>query len=162
MNDSKTPVLAGTERNVHNIVSNLKFISKIKSYHKVDTNKLTIIEDTMWNNIQRIFQRGSSRKSTFDFIKTQVTDAFEICKGLLRSHEYEYEYNMGVMVMEAIISSRCGIETLFKTYENDKMFISEIETLLSTIDTKLNTLYKIYPSLRPQPIGADPPKEDDL
>ena len=60
----------GGERSVQDIVSKLKFISKIKEGELVDVHSLTVMEAGVPTSIYRtFFTRSESRKITLDFLR---------------------------------------------------------------------------------------------
>ena len=127
----------GSERSVQDIVSRLKFISKIKEGELVDVHSSTIMELGWTASIYRtFFTRNESRKITLDFFRQTISNAFDMITLYLNMKDMFYKH-IGLMIFEALQESKSGICNHGKTYKKDRMYMSQIETLLLTLDTEL-------------------------
>lgn len=139
-----------SEQTIHDVVSKLKFISKIKKSMKVDIHSLRMYEDTLFTNICRSFVRQASRHETIEFVRTIVNQGFDIGSHHLKKDQSKDQlcHQLGLMIIKEISEAKVGIKNLTETYHHDKMFVSRIETLLSTIDAKLEVFTRSYPELK--------------
>lgn len=134
----KNFVIDGGDRSVQDIVSKLKFISKIKPEEKMDVATLALNENTIITSIHRtLLSRGESRATTLEFIRATIGEAFDISSRYMKRDEYFFR-GIGKMVLESLKEINIGLENLKETYKTDRMFISRIETLQRTLDAKLN------------------------
>lgn len=123
------------------IVANLKFISKIKVGEKVDVQSQQLHVNNWITGIYRTFiARRESRDLTFSYFRSVVTNAIEFIRALATSG-VENDKKIS-SIMEALEESKIGFTNLKKTYEDDRMFESKIETLLSTIDVMIRDAFK--------------------
>ena len=127
----------GSERSVLDIVSRLKFISKIKEGELVDVHSSTIMEAGWQSSVYRtFFTRREGRKITLDFFRQSISNAFDMITLYLNMKDVFYR-QIGVMIFETLQESKSGISNHGKTYRNDRMYVSQIETLILTLDTEL-------------------------
>lgn len=129
--------LDGREKSVQDVVSKLKFISKITIGEIVDVGTLTLMDNTWKTSAYRtILARGESREKTFELFAETTSIAFEMATEYL-SDSTPFLYNIGLMIMDAIQESKQGILNHSKTYGEDKMFVARSETLIKTIEAKI-------------------------
>ena len=62
----------GADRNVQDVVSKLRFLSKIKKGEKINVATLTLSEDNWINNFHRCISAIESREMSLDFIKRVI------------------------------------------------------------------------------------------
>lgn len=131
---------------IQQLKSSLKFISKWKKHWKIDTHNLTIYPNTLLNNIYRTLIRGASRNETIDFVSTTVDNSFHAALYCLQLNVDDNGLNnqQGLSLLEDIFAAKIGIETLKETYNQDKMLISQVETICDNIDAKMLALSKTY------------------
>lgn len=140
-NSLKNFVVDGSERSVQDIVSKLKFISKIREGEIVDVSNLSLSERNWKTSMYRtLFARKESRHMTLDFFRQVVGEAFDLATLYLRSEEQFFQ-NIGSMIISALQESKAGILNHAKTYSHDRMHVSKTETLLRTLDTKISDLH---------------------
>jgi hypothetical protein len=127
----------GSERSVQDIVSKLKFISKIEEGEIVDVRSSTIMEVGWTSSLYRtFFTRNESRKTTLDFFRQIISNAFDMITLYLNAKDSFY-IQIGTMIFESLQESKIGIANHGKTYRKDRMYISQIETLILTLDKEL-------------------------
>lgn len=132
-------VIDGSDKSVQDIVSKLCFLAKIQKDEKVDVSHLSLQLDTWWTMFLRTVSREQSRERTLTFIREITDDALEMCARCLQSKE-NFHIKMGNAILNKLIESKEGICNLLHTYENDKMFIAKLETLILILDTKIEDL----------------------
>lgn len=135
----------GGEEIVRKTISKLVFISKIQESDVIDTRTMTINKNT-WDNrlyrtIMNFLTRGESRQTTLNFIILTFKEAFDL---VYRYKDFEskkvtdtFYKDIIDQIIAAVKDSKIGLTSLKKTYMNDSMFVSEIETLIKLIDAKL-------------------------
>ena len=134
----------GSERSVQEIESKLKFISKINEGELVDVRTLTIMENGPVTSFYRTFlTRSESRNITLDFFKRVIGDAFDIIVMYLKEKD-GFSHHIGDIMLESLKDSKEGILNHKNTYRKDRMYTSEIEALILTLDTKLDEFNKIF------------------
>lgn len=111
------------------ILSKLKFITKIKEGYRIDTKYMCLQENTFFTRVWRtIFQ--DNRNMAFTMLKTTLDKAFEIIEGHWNNQSQR-------LIMRELIDEikRCieGLRNFQKTYEFDTMFCCEVETLIVDI-----------------------------
>lgn len=137
----KNFVTDGSERSVQDIVSKLKFIAKIKEGEKVDVQSLIIVDAEQWSSriYRTLIARGESREATLEFVRNVIGEAFDLAiRYLTRGQEFFRQ--IGDMIVQSLQESKQGLLNLTKTYRDDRMYTSRIDTLVTTIDTKTSDI----------------------
>jgi len=129
-------VVNGDEKSVQDTLSRLKFIAKVKEGEKLDIESQTVQDNSYIVNVIRTFFRNESRNRTITFIRTTYGEAFELIEGYLKN-ESLFAKNLTELILKSINDSQVGLENLAKTYEDDRMFVAKIETIIDTINAKL-------------------------
>lgn len=133
----KACALDGGERSVQDIVSKLKFLSKIKKGEKLDVNSLLLYPDNFQTTVYRtLMTKGESRTATLKFMITLFNDAFDLASKYLRKDDV-FLKEIGNMIVSSLQESKSGIEGFIGTYSDDRMFVAQLETLNKTLDAKL-------------------------
>lgn len=136
----KSFVIDGSERSVQDIVSKLKFISKIKEDEVVDVTSLSLAEKGWATSAYRTYRAiiardNESRDDTLEFFRQVTEKAFDLAGKYLTSNDVFYQ-EIGTMIINALQESKVGISNHAKTYKKDRMHVSKIETFITTLDTK--------------------------
>jgi len=127
------------EKTVYLVLSKLKFLSKIKPNEKINVKNMTLVEhDRFQVNLYR-FVYGESRQTTLDFINSVLSEAIDICSSYLFREEKFYR-QIGGMLLEGVEECRQGITNLTTTYTDDRMFVSKLDTLMKTLNIKMDEL----------------------
>lgn len=133
-------VLDGSNHSVQDIVSKLKFIAKVKPHEWMDVTRLQLYEKTYWNSFYRtLFTRSESRNATLEFIRLVYAEAFELAFKYSTTSA-NFRHAVAKMILDAMGEAKAGIDNLKKSYENDRMFVSKLETLTDIFDTKIKEL----------------------
>lgn len=136
----KSFVIDGSEHSVQSVISKLKFISKIKEGEKIDVSTLTLCDNTWLSSLYRtLLRRGESREATLIFIRGVLGEAFDLAYNYLCREERFYK-DIGKTIIISLQESKSGLSQLANSYLDDRMFISKIEALISTLDTKIKDL----------------------
>nr|QBK86401.1 MAG: uncharacterized protein LCMAC102_01960 [Marseillevirus LCMAC102] len=132
----KSFVIDGSERSVQDIVSKLKFMSKIKEGEIVDVQSLTLMEKGWGTSAYRtLVARGESRKATLEFFRIVIGEAFDLASRYLK-RDGQFFHDIGSMIVVALQEAKSGLANHSKTYKDDRMHMSKIETLVQTLDTR--------------------------
>jgi hypothetical protein len=142
----RTFITDGSEHSTQNIISKLKFISKIKEGEKVDIQSCQVVDAEYWpSRIYRtVLARGESRNTTLDFIKMTIGEAFELCSKYFKIDQDFYQ-QIANTIAKSIQESKAGLKNLSKTYKDDRLFVSKVEALLTTLDTEIEDMMKQFP-----------------
>ncbi len=132
---TKSFAVDGSERSVQDIVSKLKFISKIREGEKLDVKSLTLGEGFKDSVYRTFVARNESRYTTLEFIRMIVHEAFDLASKYLQKEEKFFK-DIGKMVITSLNECKSGLLNLIKTYSEDRMYISRLETLMTTLETK--------------------------
>lgn len=131
------------DKSVYDILSKLKFISKIKEGEVVDVRSLTIMEVGMATSAYRTFiTKDEGRDNTLKYFRQIISEAFDMITLYLNKKD-KFCRQIGIMIYDALVESKPGINSHIKTYSNDRMFVSKIETLIVTLDTELEEIKNI-------------------
>jgi len=112
------------------IISKLKFISKIKAGQKIDTRSMRIQENTFFNAFMRTLfpDNRTNALVLFKEIIDKSFQAIEPCKDNI----------LVANIIDDIRNCIAGLENFKTTYIDDVMFTCEIDTLIDDIELKLN------------------------
>ena len=122
--------------NIKEIISNLKFISKLEVGDKIDTKNLYRMQPGYLSTIYRTIS-FDSRKSTLAFISKTVSNVFELLERLEKSNTDLYN-----SIITDLTSTYVGLNNLKETYNNDIKFQCDIDTLIQIIQSEINNKYK--------------------
>lgn len=133
-------VLDGSNRSVQDIVSKLKFISKFEQTQWMDVTKLQLYEKNWYNRVYRtIFTRAECRDATLEFVRVVFAEAFDLA-AKHNSSVAPFRRSIAKMIVEALKEAKNGVENLKIAYEDDKMFVSRLDTLTTILDHKIKEL----------------------
>jgi hypothetical protein len=118
------------------ILSKLKFISKIQEGEKINVKYLYVQQDGFMTKLSRTFYNLDNRGNTLNFVENTVKRSFEIIKLYINSDKLS-ERTICYNIIKDLEISKSGILNLMKTYIHDNMFISRMETLMDDIDINL-------------------------
>jgi len=128
----------GTEKTIQDILSKLKFVSKIQKGYKVNVKELSFNNNNFLEWIKRKWY-GETKEDTLKFVEDLYDLSFKTIINFKKRDELFYR-NMSNNILNALQDSKEGIHSLIETYKEDVMFVSRIEALESTLDTKINML----------------------
>jgi hypothetical protein len=130
-----------TGQQIHDVVSKLTFLSKVEKNERIDVRTFWVVQDNLLSKVYRtLFTRGESRYTTFDFILRLMDDAYNIIDTALKNMDNEncqHHLKLVNIIIDAIQESKKGIENLKLTYMNDRMYISKLDSLMKTNETKM-------------------------
>ncbi len=126
-----------SESLVLDALSKLGFVSKIKMGEKIDVASLTIVSAHSWgSSAYRTATWGAeSRDVSYEFLQKLVDDSVQLVKMYL-GEKKEYYQTIGVKLVLGLLECIPGIQNLAKTYHDDRLYVSKLETLIEIIKTK--------------------------
>lgn len=132
------------ERN-REVRTRLKFISRIQPGEKVNVKNLRI-ENT---NILTPFMRaifGESRDTLISFLSSTIDVSFEILQAYVASKKIADQI-ICAHIMKDLVNSIKGLDSIKRTYEDDKMLGGRVDTLIETINAKVQEYECDYPEI---------------
>jgi hypothetical protein len=117
-------------------ISRLKFIGRIQIGDKVNLKSMYIQPDGLITQLLRSINQDN-RSKTLIFLQDTISKTFEILKC------YEGSTRLSDQIMCANLisdlrNSKNGLNNLKETYNLDVKFVCDLDTLLQTIDAKLD------------------------
>jgi hypothetical protein len=116
------------------IISRLKFIGRIKKNEKINTQHMYIQPCGILTAINRTIFQQDNRNNTMNFVQKTVEDSFN----LLDKYREDEDFLMSGHIIDDLLSSKVGLESLKETYVTDLKFCCDIDTLLQLISSRLN------------------------
>ena len=118
------------------LLSNLKFLSKIKKDQKINVRDMFIQENNWTTSISRTVYKVDNRKNTLHFIQNLITTSFSTCKSLINS-DIKSDNTMAQSLLKGLLNSRNGIENLKYTYKDDIHFACILDTIIENINVQI-------------------------
>jgi hypothetical protein len=97
------------------ILSKLKFISKIQEGEKINVKYLYVQQDGFMTKLSRTFYNLDNRGNTLNFVENTVKRSFEIIKLYINSDKLS-ERTICYNIIKDLEISKSGILNLMKTY----------------------------------------------
>lgn len=122
------------------IISRLKFISKIQSGEKINTRTSknpTIQPEGIITTISRSVFNIDNRENTLTFLNSTVKRSFELLS-LYSRGETIFDRTMTANLNEDLRSCLTGLINIKGTYNTDVMFCCKIDTLIQDIEARLS------------------------
>lgn len=134
----------GLEKPIKDIISKLLFISKINVGEKLNTKEFFVRD----NNIitQRLIRTiknyiyndlGEYKQDALKFLENTIKEALEFVY-IYYTKQDEFSKNIAFLLLKNIHECKQGIENLSQTYSNDRNFVSDIQSLIQTLNLKLD------------------------
>lgn len=118
------------------LLSNLKFLSKIKQDQKINMRDMFIQDNNWATSLSRTIYNVDNRKNTLHFIQGLIRNSFSTCKNLIKS-DNQSDYTMAQSLLKAILTSRIGIANLKYTYQDDIHFACILDTIIENINVEI-------------------------
>ena len=125
------------------LLSNLKFLSKIKKDQKINVRDMFIQENNWTTSLSRTVYKVDNRKNTLHFIQNLITTSFSTCKSLISS-DNKSDYTMAQSLLKGLLNSRNGIENLKYTYKDDIHFACILDTIIENINVQITEFNDIH------------------
>jgi hypothetical protein len=125
------------------IISNLKFIGKIKTGEQINIDSLSICSRNMFSGFYRSLY-GESRDKTFNFFSLIIKRAFEKVQAFISSERMP-DKMLCIQILKNLQLSIIGLNNLKETYKDDRSFVCDLETLIENIESKLEEIKSMKP-----------------
>nr|WNL49798.1 hypothetical protein MarFTMF_282 [Marseillevirus sp.] len=112
------------------ILSELKFLSKLRKGEKIMVKTMTVQQGDFFSGLYRTFV-GETREATLDFI----CEVWDKTVELICDEETTEECRKSLC--ENLNESRKGVISLIGTYEDDRYFCSRLESLVATTENQI-------------------------
>lgn len=120
---------------IEDTISKIKFISKLKKGEKFSIRNMYTQPPGLQTTITRtIF--CDSRKDSIEFIRYTINAGIEIVEKYQNSKK-PHKQKIAINLIQDLIQCQSGIKNLMETYSDDRMFQSEMETVLQMLKTKI-------------------------
>jgi len=119
------------------IISRLKFIGKLKKGEKVNTRHMYVQPDGFGTTLSRTFVYQDNRGNALNFCQETIGRAFELLITYERSENNSDNVLFGHLIKD-LEQAMVGLNNLKFTYVSDTKFCCDMDTLLQTIQAKLN------------------------
>jgi hypothetical protein len=127
------------------IISQLKFISKIKPGEQVNVDNLSICSRNLFSGIYRTMY-GESRDKTFNYFSVTIRRAFEKLAAFCNSERIS-DQMLCSQIVENLQGCIAGLSNAKDTYKDDRRFVCDVETLIEGIDSRLEEFRINKPNL---------------
>ncbi len=145
-NTAKTFSLTGGDIPVENVITKLKFLSKVKPGEKINVKRLFVRADpdTDWyqwflRSCTTIVAGGESKEETHDFIKFIYNETIDLICVYNTEPTDAFKQSIAMMLVKNLQASKPGIESLKLTYAGDK-FESQIDAIVETTEARLKVV----------------------
>lgn len=141
--------ISGKEESLERILSTLKFIAKIREGEKIDVKTMSIVRPDFPSRAYRTFISRESRNETFEFIKTSINKAIDMVYYYLsmdrksdrnssdKNTKDNFHRDVAKVIITNIVEAKKGLYNLTVTYEEDRKFVTDIETVMETLEIKI-------------------------
>ena len=133
------------KRMEHNndILSKLKFISRIQKGEKINVNGLYIQTEGYATTISRTFVRPESRQQTLSFLQTTIEKSIELIREYISSENYAKNLS-SLNIIDDLTESKKGVNNLKTTYSEDIMFGCNMDSLIQNIDIEISDIKRAH------------------
>lgn len=139
-------ILNGGDRSVQDIMSCLKFISKIKVGDVVDVGSRTLMKKCISTSLYRtMIARKEGRGKALDFFRVTIGESLDVASEYLKidKNANTFYKDIATVIINSLNDVKKGIINHSKTYAYDCDHVSKIETLLDFLDIEIKELVRI-------------------
>lgn len=135
------PTLEEEEKVIHELISRLKFISKIQINQIVDLKSFSVMQPSLSTSLYRTCIRmgTENREEVLAFFCNTINSSIDYATKYSKIKD-KYHEMICHLILNALEQSKAGILHYKKTYAKDIMYCSKIETLLETFHVKFRNL----------------------
>lgn len=141
---------------VQQLISTLKFFSKLEDDEKIDVADLGVQKDNWMTSVWRTFQRKESKEKSLVFIQKIYEESIQCAEFLIKGTE-PFHKDIGNLLIKSLEEAQKGVETRKELYKDNKKFVSDIETFITVATSKIKHLKEI----KRQVASADKATEED-
>lgn len=136
-----------TDKHVHRLLSKLLFISKLRPNEKIDSSSVSFVENTWSTSLSRTWKTyiagtEESRYSTLKFIQDTTNEAIKTINTYIVSTNSR-EKQIGILIFTRLKDATKSLYTLSETYQDDRSFVSQIESLIELLHNKMAEIVEI-------------------
>lgn len=148
---NKNSNIQNSDSDTHSeVMSKLKFISKIRKGDKINVRYLYIQPDNITTKLSRTLYNVDNRINTLNFIETTIRRGFEVIT-LHSNSDRTYDIQVRENVIRDLSSCKEGLINIKETYIDDIMFRCKVDTFIQEIDAKLGEI--IMSNIEPEDIN---------
>jgi len=132
---------------VQDVVSKLKFLSKLQPGEKIQVNGLCIVENSWYGKITRhLTSKGKTAKEILESREISLDFVNELCENGLKiafsvvDKSGRCQQEVWTMILTSLKEFQPGIKNLMISYETDRLFVSKVETFISILNAKIKEL----------------------
>lgn len=132
---------------VQDVVSKLKFLSKLQPGEKLQVNGLSIVENSWFGKIYRhLTSKGKTAKEILESREISLTFINELCELALKiafsvvDKDGRCQHEVWVMILSSLKEFQPGVRNLMISYETDRLFVSKVETFIDLLNAKIKEL----------------------
>jgi len=123
-------------------ISRLKFIGKIQKSEKINVRYMIIQPEGFLTKISRSIFNQCNRVNTLNFIRTVISQTFEIIEDYSKANTTESNKYIRVNIITDLKQAKIGLINIKETYIYDSKFICDIDTVIEEIDAKMQVIEK--------------------
>jgi hypothetical protein len=138
------------DKNIHNIISNLNFISNIRVGEKINVKDLFVRDnDSIVQRVLRTIRNMGtflsssevveSKEATLMFITETLNSAITIIS-IYKSASEDYKRNIANILIQSLDASKKGIRNVIQTYNSDRKFIAEASAVIKTLEARIDSM----------------------
>jgi hypothetical protein len=134
----------GNEQVVNDIISKLRYIAKVKSGEKLNVKELFVRDNNeIWQRFLRtmrngvLWEDGESKESTLAFLTSVTDEALNLICFYRKEVDNEFNNNIADMLTRNLEDALKGMESIIDTYKDNRIFSSQIETMMGTLTLRL-------------------------
>jgi hypothetical protein len=137
--DSKNGPLESTQ----DVITRLKFISMVKQDEKINVKNMFIQPKNMFTSFSRLFNQ-ESRETTLNFLNMTFNRVFEIITYYTYTQK-QIDKILIISILNDLNLSINGLNNLQQTYNDDRLFVCHIQTLIEIINSKIREVKQHKP-----------------
>lgn len=128
--------------------STLKFISQIRRDEKINTKYLTVTPNSIKTSLYRTFFENESRQTTLMFLQNNLYKAVQILDDYTKKKP-EISLLFIKSLVADLVNVKSGIDNLKYTYNDDRIFNCQLDTMILYVDSFLHKVFTLLPELFP-------------
>lgn len=143
--DVKGFEISGKGDALEDVVSKLKFISKLKEGDKICVASMTVVKSDYYSRLCRTISNtvtsDEGREKTMYFVRGVIKKAIDLAHYYAQNNYQECAFNKNIteLIIRNINNAKKGLDNLSKTYSESTKFTTELETIMETMDIKINS-----------------------
>ena len=118
------------------VISRLKFISKLKKGEKINTRHLYVQADGWSTSFSRTFLYQDNRGNALSLVQQTIARSFDLLASYERSEKKEDKVHYQLLIKD-LRNAANGLVNLKCTYLTDTKFCCDMDTLLEDIHARL-------------------------